>query len=378
MSPTHPSRLRQRCQYAYTALIALAAAGATLLWPAQWPGILLMALVSLAVAWLIAHCVTRHLRERFHALRETTEAISRGDLDRHIDDIPHDEFLKLAGSLDRLSGQLRATVGEQERLQERLTRTEKLALVGELAATVAHEINNPLDGLQNGVRIIRRNPDNLEQTRQLLDLMEAGLYRIEMIVRRLLAMSRDEPVHLLPVRVDELLEEAWAFVRPRLERHGIELVSEAPAKPVVVQADRAQLVQAIINMMLNAADAMPTGGKLVARYRVADEGRRVVLELSDTGAGIDAAHLPHIFEPFYTTKPKGSGTGLGLAVVARIIEAHHGRIEVASEPGRGTRFRIELPGVPASVPAAAKPEAVPVGNVTDRLGREDPGAGEVT
>jgi len=378
MSPTRYPSLRQRCQWAYTGLIALAAGVAWLARPDQWPGIVAMALVSLTVAWGVGYCITHHLRRRFHALRETTEAISRGDLDRHIEEIPHDEFLKLAESLDRLSGQLRATVGEQERLQERLTRTEKLALVGELAATVAHEINNPLDGLQNSVRIIRRNPENLEQTRQLLDLMEAGLYRIEMIVRRLLVMSRDEPVCLQDVPIDEVIEDAWQFVRPRMERHGVELVREPLERPLVVRADRTQLAQAITNLMLNAVDAMPAGGKLVVRHRGADDGGRVILEISDTGAGIDAVHLPHIFEPFYTTKPQGSGTGLGLAVVARIIDAHHGRIEVASEPGRGTRFRIELPGAPSSAPAAAKPEVVPVGNVTCRRQREDPGAGEVT
>ena len=307
---------------------------------------------SIVTAWIVGRWLTWSLRRRVRELREATDAVNRGDLDRRLDTLAQDDFVKLGEALDRMVQQLRETVREREHLQQRLTRSEKLALIGELAAGVAHEINNPLDGLQNSTRIIRKHlpavekgdAAALDQTRQLLDLMETGLYRIEMIVRRLLTMARDEPVCAVATRIDEVVNDAVHFVRPKLDRNGVKLVSDAPSQPVFAQADRGQLVQVLINLMINAADAMPQGGELTVTHRSADDGRRVALEVSDTGEGIAAEHLPHIFEPFYTTKDRGAGTGLGLSVAARIIEAHGGSIDVTSKRGQGTCFRIELPG----------------------------------
>ncbi len=316
-----------------------------------------MLVVGLAAAWIVALIASRHLRRRLHKLRQAAEAIARGDLTRQIERPPHDDFIKLADSLERMLDQLHDTLREQDRLRQQLTRSEKLALIGELAATVAHEVNNPLDGLQNSTRIIRRNLDNAEQTRQLLDLMDAGLYRIEVIVRRLLTMSRDEPVNPVPVRVDEIVDDAVVFVQPRLDRGAIELVRDFPDTPLFARADRGQFAQALINLMINAADSMSHGGKLILRCRTGDRGQKVLLDVIDTGSGIADDHLPHIFEPFYSTKGKGKGTGLGLAVVARIVQAHQGTIEVQSDLGKGTGFRIELPAatqriVPSTSPAS--------------------------
>ncbi|HSW44947.1 MAG TPA: ATP-binding protein [Phycisphaerae bacterium] len=342
--------LRQKFLWMYTGIVCTAAATALIIWPSSWCAIVATLTITIAAAWLVARWMTWALRRRVHELREATEAVSRGDLDQHLNVLGADDFVKLAESLEHMVQQLRETLREREHLQKRLTRSEKLALIGELAAGVAHEINNPLDGLQNSTRIIRRNLADvekgdqpiIEQTRRLLDLMESGLFRIEMIVRRLLTMSRDEPVNLAPIRLDEIVQDAVEFVRPRFQRHGVEFLADFPGQPVFAKADRVQLVQVLINLMINAADAMPDGGRLVVRCRSADDGRLAILEMSDTGHGIAPEHLPHVFEPFYTTK--GKGTGLGLSVVARIIEAHGGSIDVTSEPGCGTLFRIELPG----------------------------------
>jgi signal transduction histidine kinase len=349
--------LRQRFLWIYVVLVCAAAVVEWWVWPGYWPAIAVMLGASIATAWVVARWLTWALRRRVRALREMTEAMSRGDLDQRLSVLARDDFVKLAESLDRMCKQLRDTVREHRELQEKLTRSEKLALIGELAAGVAHEINNPLDGLQNSTEIIRRNLAGIErsdqaaivQTRQLLDLMESGLYRIEMIVRKLLTMARDEPIHAVPTRLDEVVQDAVQFVRPRLERNGVEFVSDYPADPVFAQADRGQLAQVLINLFINAADAMPDGGRLTVRCLSDPQDGRAVLEVADTGHGIPAEHLPHIFEPFYTTKESGSGTGLGLAVAARIVEAHGGTIEAASEPGRGTRFCIELPGAGQSM-----------------------------
>lgn len=273
------------------------------------------------------------------------DALARGDLATCIDHPPDDDFLKLSDSVERVLNQLRENCREHERLRRQLTHSEKLALIGELAATVAHEVNNPLDGLQNSIRILRRGVDNPDQVRQLLDLMENGLYRIEMIMRRLLTMSRNEPLSPEPTRIETIVDDALMFAQPKLNRRRVELIRDLPESLPFAMADRLQMAQVLINLMINAADAMPNGGKLTIRCRSGDYGRTLLLDVIDTGSGIAPEHLPHIFEPFYTTKSKGGGTGLGLAVVSRVVQAHGGSVEVESEMGKGTRFRISLPAV---------------------------------
>ena len=221
-------RSRQRYVLAYTVVLSATAGiviGAGV--PQPW-ATLIMGMAALTAAWIMSRIACRHLHKRLHRLREAADALVRGDLTTVIDHPAGDDFVKLSDSLERVLDQLRESFREHERLQRQLTRTEKLALIGELAATVAHEVNNPLDGLQNSTRIIRRSMDNPEQVRQLLDLMDTGLYRIEMIVRRLLTMSRDEPLSLAPVRVDEIVDDALMFVQPKLNRRRIELVRDFP------------------------------------------------------------------------------------------------------------------------------------------------------
>lgn len=350
MRPLLFLRARYRFFAIYAALVLAGALGSLLVWPEQCVAAVAMLGIGMLAAWIAAWITNRHLKERLHRLRELTDAMVRGKLDVEIEHPPHDDFLKLSDSLERMLIKLHASMQEKEHLRQQLTRNEKLALIGELAATVAHEVNNPLDGLQNATRIIRHHPENEEQVRQLLDMMDAGLHRIEMVVRRLLTMSRAEPLRLSAVRAVDLIDEACQFVQPRLNRLGISLEGDMADPPPFVQADRDELIQALINLMLNAADAMPEGGILTVRCHPAVNGDSVEIEVSDTGRGIDAAHLPHVFDPFFTTKTKGRGTGLGLAVVDRIVKAHEGAIDVESVPGRGTRFTIHLPAVPMPSP----------------------------
>lgn len=352
-----PTGLRQRVLCCYGSLVGLSAAVAFALWPSHWRAILSVLAGATLAGWSARCLATRHLRDSLGKLRQTTDALSRGDLRRPIDDTARQDFVKLAGSLDRLIDHLHQLVEEREQLRRQLTRSEKLALIGELTAALAHEINNPLDGLQNCTRIIRRDPTNIEQTRKLLDLMEEGLYRIEMSLRRMMSMARDAPVTLIDIQIEDVIRDALLVVQPRLDRNQIVLVHESPDPHLRVLADRAQLTQALINLLINAADAMPGGGRITLRHGTCGEGSHVDLEIIDTGQGIPPDVLPHIFEPFYTTKDGGSGTGLGLAITARIIEAHGGTIGVASQPGRGTCFTLTLQA--AGQPPATQ-VAVPV------------------
>ncbi len=347
ITPMHLLRGLNSCKKSLLLIAGfqLAAAGSVLAWrPAALVPVGLVLGGSFLAAMLVLAACRHRFRQRLERLRGVTEAIGRGEggaLAGLDDDV---ELRSLAPSLTVLADTLGDHRREQERLRERLARSEKLALIGELTATAAHEINNPLDGLQSSTRIIRRSLSDERQARQLLDLMDGGLYRIEMIVRRLLAMSRDEPPILAEIALDEVMNEAAAFVAPRLERCQVVLVRDLQDEGLAVSGDRLPLVQALINLLLNGADAMGSGGKLILRGR--REEHVAVLEVIDTGEGIAPEHLPHVFEPFYTTKPRGRGTGLGLAVVRRVVEAHGGEVQVFSRQGRGTRFRIELPAIP--------------------------------
>jgi len=243
-----------------------------------------------------------------------------------------------------MADRLEITAREERRLQEQLMRSEKLAVIGELAATVAHEVNNPLDGLQNCSRLARRSIDNPQRVRQMLDLMDTGLYRIEMIVRRLLTTARDDAPRIGVVRLDECINDAVMFLEPKVVRHEVDFVCRLGERPVHIKADRQQITQVMINLMLNAIDSMPEGGRLSVVIHDPDAERREVrIDVSDTGSGIPEQQRQRIFEPFFTTKAPGSGTGLGLTVVQRIIKAHNGEIEVHSVPGEGTTFSIKLP-----------------------------------
>ena len=203
----------------------------------------------------------------------------------------------------------------------------------------------------------------VQQLRRLLDLMDGGLYRIEMIVKRLLSLSKHQVVQLAPTPVDEVIREARTFVDAKVAKHHVEIVTELPPERVYALAARQQLEQALINLMLNALDSLPDGGRLVLRVSPPDPHRgTLTITVCDSGAGMTPEQREHIFEPFFSTKTSYGGTGLGLAVVLRIVEAHQGRIEVESAPGQGSTFMLELPSAtPQALAAVPEPVPVPAG-----------------
>lgn len=341
----------------YAGIVSASAAVLVCALPGQIAGILAASGVGVVAGCIVVQIASRRIRHRLHELREATDALGGGAVIPHVPAMPNDECSKLSESVDRLATQIRDMIEERDQLRRRLSRSEKLAVIGELAATVAHEVNNPLDGLQNSIRIVRRRVGDDASTRELLHMMEQGLARIETTVRRLLSMSRDEPIHPVPTPAEDIVDDAVLFVQPRLNRYGIQLVRDFAIEPVLVVADAVHMAQVLINLMINAADAMKaTGGTMTIRCQSCGDGK-AWLDVIDTGCGISERDLPHIFEPFYSTKGKGVGTGLGLAVVARVVEAHKGRVEVHTTPGEGTCFRIELP---AACPMMADEAHAPV------------------
>ncbi len=305
-----------------------------------------------------------YLRNTLGRLRRVADDISRGRTITTLEAQRGDDFYKLVNAINSVAGRLSELTQEEQRLQEELRRREKLALLGELAATVAHEVNNPLDGLQHCASILRRSLDDPARATQMIDLIDSGLGRIDLIVRRLLTLAREHVIRPQRRRVREIVHAACAAVQTRLQNSGVSVQIEQACQRDWALVDAPLLEQVFVNLLLNAADSMPSGGPLTLRIRAqpADEASAggggppatLCIDVEDRGSGIPPESLPHIFEPFFTTKGGGRGTGLGLAIAARIVDAHHGNLSVEPRETGGTTFTVHLPQADAD---AADPES---------------------
>jgi two-component system NtrC family sensor kinase len=264
----------------------------------------------------------------------------------------------LTGVMDGLEREVEARTADLRAAQESLVRTEKLSSLGQLSASIAHEINNPLAGILTFAKLVSRilaegPPDDARRAtlQRNLALIERESQRCSAIVRNLLDFARERPIMPKPLDPRAPLEEALSLVAHKAETAGIYVEKGLDEVPEVV-ADFGQLRQAFVNILMNAIEAMgSSGGKL--RITCGRVGEVVEVRISDTGPGIPPERLTHIFDPFFTTKEKG--TGLGLSVVFGIIDRHGGEVVVDSTVGVGTLFNVRLPvatalGMGADVP----------------------------
>ena len=234
--------------------------------------------------------------------------------------------------------------------QARLLHQDKMISLGRLAASVVHEINNPLAGVLNYARlmlkILKKGPltnDYQEKFENYLNLMENEINRCSTIVSNLLTFSRKSEVEFTNVALNELVERCLMLSGHKLKLSNISPETQLHERLPVIKGDYNQLQQCVINLIFNAIDAMPDGGKLMVATSHSSGDRTVSIRIQDTGYGISENDLSHIFEPFFTTKSEGQGLGLGLSMVEGIVERHKGRIEVTSELGKGTTFTVLFP-----------------------------------
>lgn len=234
--------------------------------------------------------------------------------------------------------------------QARLLHQDKMMSLGRLAASVVHEINNPLAGILNYIRLMIKilsrgmpAPEHIEKFQKYLNLIESETGRCSQIVSNLLAFSRKSTMELAEVSVNELLDRCILLTQHRMTLQNIRIETRFDPQSPKVLGDFNQIQQCLVNLVFNAMDAMPEGGILTIESAFESAQGIVRIGVSDTGRGIPKEVLPHVFEPFFTTKTEGKGLGLGLSTVYGIVERHRGTISVESTPGKGSRFVIRLP-----------------------------------
>jgi len=304
-------------------------------------------------------------------LIEGTKAVSAMDLDKPIDIIHTSEELEdLARSFNTMRERLRAAVDENnqftqkletkvaERTEElraahqKLRQTDRLASLGTLAASVAHEINNPVSGVLNLSMLMQRilkedgiPPDRIPEFRRYLSQVVQETSRVGRIVSDLLSFSRRSKQQRAPADLNQIVKTTLSLVAHKLKLANVTVDQDLAADLPAIRCDASQIQQVVLNLVLNGAEATQSRAqrRLAVRTYVASGGEAVALSVQDNGEGVRPENLSRIFDPFFTTKPEGKGVGLGLAVSYGIVEAHGGDVAVSSKPGEGATFTVTLP-----------------------------------
>lgn len=301
--------------------------------------------------------LSRTIVRPIDALVKVTEAVADGDLNQRIKVTRLNEIGMLAESLNRMTERLRggkealeaniryleAAHDDLKKAQDEVIRAEKMASVGRLAAGIAHEIGNPLSAILGYTNILQGGINKADET-DCLRRIESEIQRINRIVRGLLDYARPGEFKLVETDVNEIVKNALDLVSGQKGFERIKTNLSLGSVPPV-NADPHQFQQVLINLFINASDAMPEGGTLTVAsgIKIQASSEYVEISVADTGIGIDAEEAKRVFDPFYTTKEPGKGTGLGLAICQRIMESFGGRIEVKSKRGQGSTFSILLP-----------------------------------
>jgi signal transduction histidine kinase len=241
------------------------------------------------------------------------------------------------GQLQRTVQSLRNELSEKNR---QLQRRERLAALGEMAAGMAHEIRNPLGGIQLYASMLAKDVSAQPASLQLVHKISAGVKRLESLVSQVLNFTREIEAHRVEMNLADLVDQSIELVFDRMHSRAVQCRTEGP-RPMMVLADPMLLGQCLMNLLLNSAEAIEGAGAIDIRWELTDAKQRSFkLTVCDTGPGIPAGAIEKIFNPFFTTKEVG--TGLGLAIVHRIIEAHDGVISVSNPPAGGAMFEIRI------------------------------------
>jgi nitrogen fixation/metabolism regulation signal transduction histidine kinase len=297
-------------------------------------------LVGSALSLGVGSLVSQHLTRPLRGLREGVRAVTSGDYHRQVEVIGGDELAELSVTFNHMTERLR----ELQYLEAQLRRRDRLHTLGEVAMGLAHEIRNPLGIIKTATQLLHRRASLPETDMRHLEYVISEVTRINDLITEFLDFAKPSAPIRSTQSARDLLEDVLGFCAPELATHNVQAVIDEQTPGATVYADARQLTQACLNLILNAIDAMPEGGKLslsIAREPLDGERPITRISVTDTGQGVDPQVIQRIFNPFVTTK--ASGTGLGLAKVFSIMENHDGRVECISEQGAGATFNLYLP-----------------------------------
>ncbi len=307
--------------------------------------VLFLFAVTIIVASIILTMIYYFTNRITKSLSFLVSEMNRFDLEN---DIPvrmrtgNDEIGVLVSNFEKMKKRLAQSKRQLLSAQRQIYHAEKLASIGRLASGVAHEINNPLNGIKNCLYIIEKEPKRLKQTKEYLHLANEGLDHIAIIVQKLLDFSRQPAARMSKINLNEEIEKVLSLIQYRLEKSNIQLETKLSENLPSISADSNLIQEVIMNLLLNSFDSIESSGTIRITTGIKSEDT-VFFSVADDGCGIPDKHLDKIFDPFFTTKAEGKGTGLGLSVSLGIIEAHGGTINVDNKSDNATTFMITLP-----------------------------------
>jgi len=350
-----------------------------------------LGLIAILSGALLGYLISDSITKPLGSLVQGVQALEKGDFHYSLASASKDEVGVVAGAFDRMRQSLRQGQEEQRQLEQRLRQAHKMEAVGRLAGGVAHDFNNLLTIIRGHADLLSERSETDAQRKSVEQIQKAASRAVGM-TRQLLAFSRMQVLQPRVVDLNAIIAEMGKML-PRLIGEHIEYSFSPQPDLFAVQADPGQIEQVLMNLAVNARDAMPDGGKLqvrTANVEIGPEeaakrpsmvpGSYVLISVSDTGHGMDEVTKVHIFEPFFTTKEVGKGTGLGLATVYGIVKQSRGFIWVESKPGQGTTFEIFFPRsseAPTSVSSDTPATAVRRGSETILLVEDEAGVREL-
>jgi two-component system NtrC family sensor kinase len=300
--------------------------------------ILLVATLTIVTTFILTTPVARTITRPLHELRQLVSAsqrVTQGDLNARAPVITGGEVGQVASSFNAMLDTLQST-------QDQLVQSEKMVSLGQLAAGVAHELNNPLATILLYAETLMREHQPADPLYHDLSMIVSETKRCKRIVSDLLNFARQNQVVAQPTNLNAILQELLDITPQHVKTIKVDYVMDLDPELPIIEGDSSQLRQVFLNLMTNAIESMPNGGALTVRTRKLLTGL-VTVEIQDTGVGIPPENLGKLFTPFFTTKPIGKGTGLGLAIVYGIIKMHRGQISASSKVNQGTTFTITLP-----------------------------------